>query len=143
MSGTPCFETTASACAIFKSTEHVAEAWDFMMYLCDPANALDLYTSGLWMPIMQKWYDDKELCKKWADSETTSHTPGFEYCAVNYAQYNYKLAPESSIIGWSKLDAIIESQLDTVWLGEMTAADALAEIEKPVNALVSGTITFR
>lgn len=143
MSGKPCFETTASACAIFKSCENVDEAWDFMMYLCDPANAPDLYSSGLWMPIMQKWYDDEDLCKKWADPETTSHTEGFADCAVNYAQYDYKLAPESSIIGWSKLDAIIESQLDTVWLGEMSAAEALAEIEKPVNALVSGTITFR
>ena len=143
LSGTPCFETTASSCSIFKSSKHVEEAWDFMMYLCNPANAIELYTSGLWMPIMQKWYDDPELCKQWADPETTSHTAGFADCAVNYAQYNYKLAPESSVIGWSKLDAIIESQLDTVWLGERSAADALAEIAKPVNALVEGTITFK
>ena len=31
MSGTPCFETTASACVIFNTCEKVAVAWDFMM----------------------------------------------------------------------------------------------------------------
>ena len=138
-----CFETTASACVIFNSTEHPQEAWDFMMYLCDPANALDLYSSGLWMPIMQAWYDDAELLSKWADPETTSHTAGFHDSAVNYTAYSYRLAPESCVVGWAKLDAIIESVLDSVWLGEATAQDALTEISTPVNALVEGFITFK
>ena len=138
-----CFETTASACVIFNSTEHPQEAWDFMMYLCDPANALDLYSSGLWMPIMQAWYDDAELLSKWADPETTSHTAGFHDSAVNYTAYSYRLAPESCVVGWAKLDAIIESALDSVWLGEATAQDALTEISTPVNALVEGFITFK
>ena len=114
-----------------------------MMYLCDPANALVLYSSGLWMPIMQAWYDDAELLAKWADPETTSHTAGFHDSAVNYTAYSYRLAPESCVVGWAKLDAIIESALDSVWLGEATAEDALTEIAGPVNALVEGFITFK
>lgn len=66
---------------------------------------------GLWMPIMQAWYDDAELLSKWADPETTSHTAGFHDSAVNYTAYSYRLAPESCVVGWAKLDAIIESAL--------------------------------
>jgi len=47
------------------------------------------------------------------------------------------------VVGWAKLDAIIESALDSVWLGEATAQDALTEISTPVNALVEGFITFK
>ena len=103
----------------------------------------DSYSSGLWMPIMQAWYDDAELLAKWADPETTSHTAGFHDSAVNYTAYSYRLAPESCVVGWAKLDAIIESALDSVWLGEATAEDALTEIAGPVNALVEGFITFK
>ena len=42
LSGKPCFETTASACVIFNTCKNVDVAWDFMMYLADPANALEL-----------------------------------------------------------------------------------------------------
>lgn len=80
---------------------------------------------------MQAWYDDAELLSKWADPETTSHTAGFHDSAVNYTAYSYRLAPESCVVGWAKLDAIIESALDSVWLGEATAQDALTEISTP------------
>lgn len=143
MSGTPCFETTASACVIFNTCENIDVAWDFMTFLADPANAIDLYSSGLWMPIMQKWYEDEELLKAWADPETTSHTAGFYDSAVRYTDYNYKLAPESCIVGWSKLDAVIESALDSVWLGEQDAETAMSEIKSSVDSMVDGYIKFK
>lgn len=143
MSGSVCFETTASACAIFNTCENVDVAWDFMMFLADPANAIDLYSSGLWMPIMQKWYEDEELLASWAAPEKTSHTAGFYDAAVRYTDYDYRLAPESCVVGWSKLDAVIESALDSVWLGEQTAEDALTQIKPTVDSMVSGYIKFR
>ena len=143
MSGTPCFETTASACVIFNTCENVDVAWDFMMYLADPSNALDLYSSGLWMPIMREWYEDEELLNSWASPGTTSHTEGFYDAAVRYTDYDYRLAPESCVVGWSKLDAVIESALDSVWLGEKSAEDAMNEIKPAVDGMVSGFINFR
>ena len=143
LSGKPCFETTASACVIFNTCKNVDVAWDFMMYLADPANALELYSSGLWMPIMQRWYEDEALLNSWASPETTSHTEGFYDAAVRYTEYEYRLAPESCVAGWSRLDAVIESALDSVWLGEKTAEDAMNEIKPSVDGMVSGFITFK
>ena len=95
------------------------------------------------MPIMQKWYEDEELLASWAAPEKTSHTAGFYDAAVRYTDYDYRLAPESCVVGWSKLDAVIESALDSVWLGEQTAEDALTQIKPTVDSMVSGYIKFR
>lgn len=139
----PCFEIATSVCGIFNTCKHPDVAWDFLMYMLDPASAIDLYAKGLWMPIMSEWYTNEELCAQWASPETTSHTAGFVDSAVKFPQYKSKLGPESYIINWSKIDALIESSLDSVWLGEMTAEEAVAEFEKPVNALVEGYINIK
>lgn len=143
MGSAHCFETTASACAIFKSTKNVETAWDFMMFLANPSNAIELYSSGLWMPIMLEWYEDPELLELWASPITTSHTPGFYQAAVGYTRENYRLAPESCIVDWARLDAVIGGALDEVWVGASTAAKALADIEPLVSTMVKGFIRFR
>ena len=62
---------------------------------------------------------------------------------MRYTDYDYRLAPESCVVGWSKLDAVIESALDSVWLGEKSAEDAMNEIKPAVDGMVSGFINFR
>ena len=62
---------------------------------------------------------------------------------MRYTEYEYRLAPESCVAGWSRLDAVIESALDSVWLGEKTAEDAMNEIKPSVDGMVSGFITFK
>jgi multiple sugar transport system substrate-binding protein len=138
-----CFEIATSVCGIFNTCEHPDVAWDFIMFMLDPSSAIDLYAKGLWMPVMKEWYTNEELCAKWASPELTSHTPGFLDSAVKFPSYNSKLGPETYIINWSKMDAVIESALDSVWLGEATAEDAIAEIVKPVNSMVEGYVNIK
>jgi len=139
----PCFEIATSVCGIFNTCEHPEVAWDFLMYMLDPSSAIDLYAQGLWMPIMREWYTDKALCAQWASPETTSHTPGFLESAAKFPQYDSKLGPETYIINWSKIDAVIESALDSVWLGEVSAEEAIHEIIKPVNSMVQGYLYIK
>ncbi len=143
MSGEPCFSSATSVCSIFNTCENVDVAWDFYMFLADPDNAIELYSSGLWMPLMIKYYEDEELIAKWADPETTSHTDGFRECAVEYTKYPNKLNPETCVIGWTKLDAVISSALDSVWMGEKTAQEVLTEIKPSVEELVKGYIKMK
>lgn len=139
----PCFEIATSVCGIFNTSKHPDVAWDFLMFMLDPSSAIDLYAKGLWMPIMKDWYTDDALCAQWASPETTSHTPGFLESAVKFPQYNSKLGPETYIINWSKIDAVIESALDSVWLGSISAEEAIKEITKPVNSMVQGYIYIK
>lgn len=139
----PCFEIATSVCGIFNTSKHPDVAWDFLMFMLNPSSAIDLYAKGLWMPIMKDWYTDEALCAQWASPETTSHTPGFVESAVKFPQYNSKLGPETYIINWSKIDAVIESALDSVWLGNISAEEAIQEITKPVNSMVQGYIYIK
>lgn len=143
LGGDPCFEIATSVCGIFNTCENPEVAFDFLMYMLDPGSAIDLYAKGLWMPIMSDWYADGALCARWASPETTSHTPGFLDSAVAFPRYQSKLGPESYIINWSKMDAVIESALDAVWLGEATAEEAISGIVKPVSGMIEGYINIK
>lgn len=143
MEGEQSFVTATSACAIFDTCENIDVAWDFYMFLVDPENAIDLYSSGLWMPLMMKYYEDEEMIAKWAAPGTTNHTEGFRGSAVEYTNYNNYLVPEMSVKGWTKIEAAIASSLDSVWLGEQSAEEVLTGIKSTVDPMVQGYFTFR
>lgn len=50
---------------ISAKTKHPKEAWMFYKFLLDAESGLDMHSSGLWMPVMKKWYTEPDLISKW------------------------------------------------------------------------------
>ena len=127
--------TTCAPICIFKSTEHLDEAWDFYMWLCDPNSALDLYKDGLWMPLLKDWYEDEEKLAMWTDSP--ARPEGYQGALVDMS-LNHVVAVEADYVSnFDQMDAIIEPALETVWMGTATAEDAIASIN--VDSLLEGS----
>jgi multiple sugar transport system substrate-binding protein len=128
----------SAATVIYKNSQNPSEAWLLFKWLSNPENCIELYTDGLWMPQMKKWYTDSALLSKWVDANPAAHPPGFRTAVVDpfltnpVPQVGYYLKNQSKII------TPVISGLDQVWLGKERAADALKSIEKKVQPEIQG-----
>jgi multiple sugar transport system substrate-binding protein len=135
--GAPYTYFSSSPMCIFKSTEHLEETWDFYMWLCNPDEAIELYSNGLWQPVLRSWYEDEELLAKW--TQTDARPSGYMDAVVDMT-VNHILPLEASYINnFDQMDAIIESSLEPLWLGTASAEQAVANID--VSAYLDGSRT--
>jgi multiple sugar transport system substrate-binding protein len=128
----------SAATVLYKSSKHPEEAWTLFKWLGNPDNALDLYTSGLWMPQMKKWYSDPALLSKWVDANPAAHPAGFKTAVVD--QFINNAVPQAGFYlkNQSKVISTFVSGLDPVWMGKMSAADAMKAIDAKVQPEFKG-----
>jgi len=125
----------AGATVIFKSSKHPDEAWLLFKWLTDPEKALELYSDGLWMPVLKKWYTDPELIARWVDSNPRAHPPGFKNAMMRQLIENGVPGVGYYLKNQAEVYPMVTKGLYPVWLGDKTASEALDEISdrlKPV-----------
>jgi multiple sugar transport system substrate-binding protein len=128
----------SGATVLFKKSSHIDEAWMLIKWLENPENALELYSSGLWMPTLKNWYTDPKLIGKWVDSNPAAHPLGFKEAIMNQFLENGIPQELYYMKGSMQIVPNVISGLDPVWTGEKTAAEALKEIKLKVQPKVSG-----
>lgn len=118
---------TGGTNVMFNTTKQPASAKEFIKWYSLEENNLANIQSGLWMPILEKWYKDESLISLWADNP--NHPPIDEYrsAVIDYALNNAKQVPWYYVPGYDKIDAIIGEGMAPVWDGTKTAAEALRE----------------
>ncbi len=125
---------------IFESCEHKEEAYALLKWFWNPENTMDLQTTGLWMPILKKWYTDPDLIAKWAVGNP-AHPEGYVDAIMNAALENGKAMPISFVKNLPKINAILNPALDKVWLGKESAETALNGIKDTVKPEIQGFYT--
>jgi multiple sugar transport system substrate-binding protein len=118
---------------VFKSTKHPKEAWELNKWMMNPDKTLNLYTSGLWMPTKASWYSDPADMKKWLDNPV--HPAGFKEAVMDSMQISrphmeVKVKNLGEIWGQA-----VGAELDKVWLGQKSAAEAIKAAEAKVKQL--------
>ncbi|QGQ95447.1 sugar ABC transporter substrate-binding protein [Paenibacillus psychroresistens] len=129
--------TLGDPLVIFSSTKHPEEAYLLLKWFWNPENTLDLQKSGLWMPILKKWYTDPALLEKWAKGNA-AHPEGYIEAIVDNAFANGVPSPDYTVKNVPNINAIIGPALDKVWLGQETAEKALNDIAPKVQPLIKG-----
>lgn len=128
----------SGATVFFKDSKHPEEAWMLFKWMSNPEGAIELYSGGLWMPTMKKWYTDPELVKKWVDANPAAHPAGFKDAMMNQLMQNGVPQSQYYLKNYAKLVPIVTSAWDEVWLGKKTAADALKDMEPKAQAEFKG-----
>lgn len=129
--------TAMGTMSIFKSTKHPEEAYLFWKWMNNPEASLELHANGLWMPLMKKWYTEPALVAKWADIKP-SHPDGYKDAIMDLSFKHTKKLPSAYVKNFPKINAIVQSAIERVYLDKMTVEQALKEIEPEVNKLISG-----
>ena len=128
----------SGATVVFKDSKHPDEAWQLFKWMANPEGAIELYSSGLWMPTMKKWYTDADLIAKWVDANPAAHPAGFKDAMMNQFLKNGVQSPQFYLKNNAKLIPIITSSWDDVWMGKKTAEQALTEAEPKAQAEFKG-----
>ncbi|MCB0133411.1 MAG: extracellular solute-binding protein [Caldilineaceae bacterium] len=106
-------------------------AWQWVRFLSTPFYQLQFCRTGLWLP-SQTALATEEGLQEWI-------TEGVH--PVDYAKMVTEYLPRfgTSIYlpaGWPQANSILGPVLDAVWIGDMTAADALGEAVPEANAII-------
>jgi multiple sugar transport system substrate-binding protein len=123
--------------AIFKSTKHPDEAYLLWKWLANPEKSLSLHAQGLWMPLMKEWYTNEELLAKWAMVKP-AHPDGYIDAFVNPVLNNLRRNPSAYVKNFTQINSIVTPALESVYLGNETAQEAMDRIAPEVNKLLSG-----
>lgn len=123
---------------ISATTKHPEEAWMFYKFLLNADSGLEMYASGLWMPVMKEWYTKPELISQWAEVKP-GHPEGYTDAVMDQALNNGVNSYDYYLKNSEKINAIINPALDQVWLGKKTVQQAFSEISAKVDAEFKGT----
>lgn len=123
---------------VFSQSKHPAEAMEFIKWYMMEENSWDsLIATGIWMPILEKYYTDTELTNKWIDNP---NFPEHEECVgalVDYAMDNAKSTCWYYTPHTNEFIELLRAVLGDVWTGDQTAADALSENYDSLNAILN------
>lgn len=128
----------SGATVFFKDSKHPDEAWMLFKWMSNPEGAIELYSSGLWMPTMKKWYTDADLVAKWVDANPAAHPAGFKDAMMNQLMKNGVPQTQYYLKNYGKLVPIVTAAWDEVWLGEKTAVEALNDMDPKAKAEFKG-----
>jgi len=118
---------TGGTNVMFNTTKKPDAAKQFIKWYSLEENNLANIQSGLWMPILHKWYTDESLIRQWADNP--QHPPLDEYrsAVIDYALNNAKQVPWYYTPGYEQIDGIMANEMEQVWDGTKSAAQALRD----------------
>lgn len=124
--GIPTTGNTGGPCVVFSGTKYPEEAMLLCSYILDTEFVMGFINNGLWQPITEAWYTDEELQERWLTEGV--HTAGYKDAIID-ATLNYMVPTGYFHVGcWGQLSDVIIPALETVWLGNATAEEAIASI---------------
>jgi multiple sugar transport system substrate-binding protein len=112
---------------ISATTKYPQEAMDFLKWYTQEENNWALIETGVWMPIIEDWYTDEALTRKWV--ENPNHPPYDEYksAVVDYAMNNAVQVPWYFHPAYQRIEDVLNTAMGPVWLGAKTAQQAITE----------------
>ena len=120
---------------MFAGTKKPDAGWKWMAFLATEFYQLQFLKIGLWLP-SQTALMTPEGMKKWYTVRTSPtegvHPEGYDLIVTEYVpKYGHVLYMPP---GWSKADAIVTPALQSVWVGDQTAEEAMSAVVPEANA---------
>lgn len=132
----PAMKTTATIMqahlhSALAATQHPDEAWQWVRFLSTPFYQTQFCKIGLWLPSQSALMTEEGL-QTWITEGV--HPPGYELIATEFLPRFGRVVYQP--VGWPRADAIVTPALDRVWIGDATAAEAMAEAVPQANAVL-------
>jgi multiple sugar transport system substrate-binding protein len=130
---------TAGPQVVFSQGEHQAEAMEFIKWYTQEENNWDsLIATGIWMPMLEKYYTDEALTHKWVDNPNFPDYDSYKAAVVDYALEKAQSTCWYYVPHTNEFNAYLRSVLGPVWTGEQTAEQALTAGYDGLNDIFLG-----
>lgn len=98
-----------------------------MKWYMQEENSWDLIESGIWMPILDKWYTDEALTRKWVENPNFPPYDDYKKAVVDYAREYSRSTSWYYVNNTNDFNTLLGSILGEVWTGKKTAKDAIGQ----------------
>lgn len=125
---------------VFNQTKHQAEAMEWLKWYSQEENSWGLIESGIWMPILEKWYTDEALTRKWVENPNFPPYDEYKSAVVDYAK-DMSITRSASwyyVNNTVDFNDLLNSILGDVWTGKTTAEEAILKNLDALNAAYKG-----
>jgi multiple sugar transport system substrate-binding protein len=110
---------------VFSQSKHPEEAMMWIKWYAQEENSWPLIETGIWMPILEKWYTDETLTRKWVENPNFPPYEEYKSAVVDYAMGYAKSASWFKVNNTVDFNALLGSLLGDVWTGKKSAKDAI------------------
>lgn len=119
--------TTGGPNVVFSQSAHQAEAMEWIKWYMKEENSWDLISSGIWMPVLESWYTDEELTRKWVENPNFPDYDEYKSAVVDYAKDYSTSTSWYYVNNTNDFNEILGALLGDVWTGGTTAERAITE----------------
>jgi multiple sugar transport system substrate-binding protein len=133
----PATNTLGEPIVIFASCEHPEEAYKLVKMFMQPEHSMGLIAGGLWKPVLRDWLVNDDLVSQWAGPNDI-YPPEFRTALLRNTFENGVPTRTYTIRNLPRINDILNPVMDTVWVGDRSAADAIASVQAQVDAEVQG-----
>jgi len=124
---------------VFSQSKHKAEAMEFIAWYMEEENSWDnLIATGIWMPILEKYYTDETLTHKWVDNPNFPDYDEYKAAVVDYAMESAESTCWYYVANTNLFIDELRAVLGPVWTGEKTAEEAITESYDALCATLEG-----
>lgn len=124
---------------VFSQTKHPQEAMDFIKWYTKEENSWDsLIATGIWMPILEKYYTNAELTDKWINNPNFPSAEEYKAAVVDYAMESAQSTCWYYIPHTNEFINELRAALGDVWTGDATAQEALDNYYDILNDIFQG-----
>jgi multiple sugar transport system substrate-binding protein len=124
---------------VFSQSKHQAEAMEWIKWYAQEENSWGLIEAGIWMPVLQKWYTDEKLTKKWAGNPNFPPYAQYKSAVVDYAMKYARPASWYYVNNTIDFNTLLGSLLGEVWTGNKTAKEAITKGYESLVAAYKGS----
>lgn len=120
---------TAGPQVVFAQSKHLAEAKEFIAWYTQEENSWNLIQTGIWMPLLEKYYHNEEDIDKWLKDEEFPVKDNDMARSV-LVDFTNKAAISTCWYYTPNTNQFIEllrSVLSPVWVGEQTAEQVITD----------------
>lgn len=123
---------------VFSQSKHAQEAMEWLKWYYQEENSWALIQSGIWMPILDKWYTDEAMTHKWVDNPNFPPYDEYKSAVVDYAKSTAQSASWYYVNNTVDFNNLLTSILGDVWTGKITAKEAITKNFDALNAAYMG-----
>jgi multiple sugar transport system substrate-binding protein len=110
---------------VFSQSKHPQEAMEWLKWYSKEENNWGLIETGIWMPILEKWYTDEALTRKWVENPNFPPYRDYKTAVVDYTMKYSKSTSWYYVNNTVDFNNLLSSALGDVWTGNKTAREVI------------------
>jgi len=116
---------TGGVNVVFASSQHPDESMEWLKWYAKEENAWALIESGIWMPVLEEYYTNETLTRKWVENPNFPPYEEYKSAVVDYARTNAKPTSWYYVNNTDLFNETLSTLMAPVWTGRDTADNVI------------------